>query len=57
MKKLFSQTAIAYLKKIAKFEGEGFAKEVARQCLKDTGFKYVRFIQVLKSSRKLRPLQ
>ena len=52
----FSKTAINYLKKIAEFEGKEFAKEVVKQCLLDTNGKYVNFIQVLKSSRKLRPL-
>ena len=45
-----------YIKRIAWAEGEAFAKEVAKQCLIDTNGKYVNFIQVLKTSRKLRPL-
>jgi hypothetical protein len=53
----FSETAKKYLRRIAEFEGEGFARKVAVQCLVDTNYGYVRFIQVLKSSRKIRPLE
>jgi hypothetical protein len=52
----FSKTAIDYLKRIAWAEGEEFAKKVAMQCLIDTDYGYVKFIQVIKSSRKIRPL-
>jgi hypothetical protein len=56
IKKHFSKTAFSYIERIKEFEGEAFAKEVAMQCLKDTNYKYVTFIQVIVSSRKLRPL-
>ncbi len=54
---MFSKTAISYLKRIAWAEGEPFAREVAKQCLIGTNGGYVNFIQVIKSSRKLRPLE
>ena len=52
----FSRTAISYLKRIAWAEGEKFAREVARQCLIDTNGRYVNFLQVLRTSRRIRPL-
>lgn len=55
----FSRAALSYLKRITEFEslgGEKFARELAKQCLIDTNGKYVNFIQVLVTSRRLRPL-
>jgi len=53
---MFTKTAKMYVLKIKEFEGEDFARRVATQCLIDTNGKIVTFIQVLKTSRKLRPL-
>jgi len=56
IKNYFSKTAWKFIERIAEIDSKDFARQVVKQCLIDTNYKYVTFIQVLKSSRKIRPL-
>jgi len=56
IQKYFSPVAWKFIERIAELDSKDFARLVVKQCLIDTNYKYVNFIQVLKSSRKIRPL-